>query len=369
MYKITIKLSELRDVVTRGRMFAGKSKAMPVLDNVCITTKGERIRIESNDCENYVRSYGLCESTSEVSFCVNANELSSYISLLDDEYITMEYDCQKRNLIITHNNGKIKLPTTNAEEFPHTNPIKSDSKIVFPGKVLAGWLATAGDFAMKSDLGGKLECVNIYANQEYIGVCGGDHHHIFDARIKNTFNAPEFSILIPKTSAMAISRVCASFDDVTIMQDDDAILVRTENTIIYSKLMCGKYPDVSRLFSQKGSCCVKVDKTALLNAVKRIGSQTMQDDSAIHLRCTGSSFELLYDVTAEYDKFLSENILCEGDCLDDAIVNVRLLRNILDKFNGDRVVLYYDRIEGRPFLFENKQDTTSEQFLLATMIK
>ena len=53
-------------------------------------------------------SYGLCESTSEVSFCVNANELSSYISLLDDEYITMEYDCQKRNLIITHNNGKIK---------------------------------------------------------------------------------------------------------------------------------------------------------------------------------------------------------------------------------------------------------------------
>ena len=90
MEKISINRTELCEVLCKGGAFAGKSKIMPILNNVCITTKDNRIRVESSDSENYIRSYGHCDSTSNISFCVNAKEFMSYIDLLSEEILTME---------------------------------------------------------------------------------------------------------------------------------------------------------------------------------------------------------------------------------------------------------------------------------------
>lgn len=351
-----------------GGVFAGKTKIMPVLDNVCITTKGNRIRIESSDSKNYIRSYGFCETTADTSFCVNANEFASYIGLLNDEDITMNYDSEKKQLIIKHANGEIKLPTTNANEFPVMKPMKEATKIELSGEVLAEWLTTAGNFAMKRTIGVVLEGIYIYANPEFLGVCGGEHSQIFTARIPNTDNIPDFGIVLPKASASIMARMCATSEKVTLMQDENALYIRTDNTIVYSLLLNLKYPNVALLFNKMGHCHVTIEKSTLLQAVKRIESQTVKDNVSLHLHCTGSSLELHYDVIAEYSKHLSESIPCEGDAFDDVIVNLKHLRNVLSNYSGDKVLFHHDNSERSPFFFENKYEDSLELFLLAVMV-
>ena len=369
MENIKIKRDELVHVMYDGGVFAGKSKFMPVLDNVCITTKGNRIRIESSDIENYIRSYGLCETTADMSFCVNAKELSSYIGLLNEEDITMNYDSDKKQLIIKHANGEINLPTTNASEFPVMKPMNESTKIELSGEVLAEWLTTAGNFAMKGTIGHALEGIYIYANPEFIGVCGGEHSQIFTARISNTDNIPYFGIVLPKASASIMARMCSTSENVTFMQDDNALYIRTDNTIVYSRLLNLKYPNVSFLFNQIGQCHVTIEKSTLLRAVKRIESQTVNDNVSLHLHCTGSSLELHYDVIAEYGKHLSESIPCDGDAFDDVIVDLKKFRQILSNYRGDKVLFHHDNSERSPFIFENKRDDSLELFLLAVMVK
>ena len=368
MENIKIKRDELVNVMYDGGVFAGKSKFMPILDNVCITTKGNRIRIESSDSENYIRSYGLCETTADMSFCVNANELSSYIGLLNDEDITMNYDSDNKQLIIKHANGEINLPTTNANEFPVMNPMKESTKIELSGEVLSVWLTTAGNFAMKGTIGHVLEGIYIYSNTEFIGVCGGEHSQIFTARIPNTDNIQDFCIVLPKTSASIMARMCSTAEKVTLVQDENALYIRTDNTIVYSRLLNLKYPNVSLLFNQTGKCHVTIEKSTLLQAVKRIESQTVKDNESIHLHCTGTSLELNYDVIAEYSKHLSESIPCDGDAFDDVIVNMKKFRNILSNYRGDKVLFHHDNSERSPFIFENKHEDSLELFLLAVMI-
>ena len=368
MENIKINRNELVHVMYDGGVFAGKSKYMPVLDNVCITTKGNRIRIESSDSNNYIRSYGFCETTADVSFCVNANGFSSYINLLDDEDITMNYDSDNKKLIIKHANGEIMLPTTNANEFPVMKQMKEATKIELSGEILAKWLTTAGNFAMKGTFGVVLEGIYIYANPEFLGVCGGEHSQIFTARIPNTNNIPDFGIVLPKESASIMARMCATSEKVTLMQDENALYIRTDNTIVYSLLLNLKYPNVAFLFNQIGHCHVTIDKSTLLQAVKRIESQTVKDNVSLHLHCTGSSLELHYDVIAEYSKHLSESIPCEGDAFDDVIVNLKHLRNVLSNYGGDKVVFHHDNSERSPFIFENKRDDSLELFLLAVMV-
>ena len=369
MENIKIKRDELVHVMYDGGVFAGKSKFMPILENVCITTKGNRIRIESSDSENYIRSYGLCETTSDMSFCVNANELSSYIGLLNEEDITMNYDSDKKQLIIKHANGEINLPTTNANEFPVMKPMKESTKIELSGEVLAEWLTKAGNFAMKGAICNVLEGIYIYANKEFLGVCGGEHSQIFTALTPNTDNIQDFGIVLPKTSASIMARMCSTAEKVTLVQDENALYIRTDNTIVYSRLLNLKYPNVSFLFNQIGQCHVTIEKSTLLRAVKRIESQTVNDNVSLHLHCTGSSLELHYDVIAEYSKHLSESIPCDGDAFDDVIVNLKKLSKILSNYRGDKVMFHHDNSERSPFIFENKHEGSLELFLLAVMIE
>ena len=253
MENIKINRNDLVQIMYDGGVFAGKTKFMQVLGNVCITTKGNRIRIESSDSNNYIRSYGFCETTADMSFCVNANGFASYIGLLNEEDITMNYDGEKNQLIIKHANGEINMPTTNASEFPAMRPMKEANKIELSGEVLSVWLTTAGNFAMKGTNGNVLEGIYIYANQEFVGVCGGEHSQIFTARVPNTNNIPDFGIVIPKDSASIMARMCSTSDKVTLMQDENALCIRTDDTNMYSILMNLKYPNVSFLFNHDNS--------------------------------------------------------------------------------------------------------------------
>ena len=369
MESIKIIRSELVRVMYDGGVLAGQTRTMPVLDNVCITTKDNRIRIESSDSANYVRSYGLCETTADMSFCVNAKEFASYIDLLNDESILINYDSERKQIIIEHASGEVKLPTINSDEFPVMKPIKETTRIEMPGEIFAGWLKKAGNFALKGDLGAVLEGIYIYANSKFLGVCGGEHSQIFTARMPNTDNIPDFSIVLPKKSAEIMSRMCATAKKVTLVQDENALYIRTENTIVYSTLLSMKYPNVDSLFKQMSQRQVNIDKTTLLQAIKRIESQTVKDEESLHLCCTGSVLELSYDVISEHSKYLRESIPCEGCPFDDVIVNIKRIKNILSNYSGEKVLLYHDNSERSPFFFENRYSDSLEFFLLSVMVK
>ena len=369
MENIKIIRSELLRVMYDGGALAGQTRTMPVLDNVCITTKDNRIRIESSDSANYVRSYGICETTADMSFCVNAKEFASYIDLLNDENIIIKYDSERNQIIIEHASGEVKLPTISSDDFPVMKTIKENNKIEMPGEIFAGWLKKAGNFAMKSDIGAVLEGIYIYANSNFIGVCGGEHSMIFTSRIPNADNIPDFSVVLPKNSAAIMARMCATAKKVTLVQDENALYIRTDNTVVYSTLFGMKYPNVDSLFKQMSQRQVCIDKSTLLQAIKRIESQTVKDVESLHLCCTGSVLELSYDVISGHSKYLRESIPCEGCPFDDVIVNIKRIKNILSNYSGEKVLLYHDNSERSPFFFESRYNDSLEWFLLAVMAK
>ena len=165
-----------------------------------------------------------------------------------------------------------------------------------------------------------------------------------------------------------MARMCSTAEKVTLLQDENALYIRTDNTIVYSRLLNLKYPNVALLFNHIGNCNVTIEKSTLLQAVKRIESQTVKDDVSLHLHCTGSSLELHYDVIAEYSKHISESIPFDGDAFGDVILNLKHLKNVLSNYSGDKVLFHHDNSERSPFFFENKRDDSLELFLLAVMV-
>lgn len=116
MKTIRIKRTEILRLLSEGSVFAGRNRAMKILNNVRITTNRCRMRVESSSEDNYIRVYGSClEETEDVAFCINAKELSNYISLINDDDITIGVDEDKAIINIKHSNGKMNAPYYIAE--------------------------------------------------------------------------------------------------------------------------------------------------------------------------------------------------------------------------------------------------------------
>lgn len=89
--KITLDKKEFVKALQVGGSFAGKSKIMPILDCVKIRVGLDKLTIVSTDSENAIskRLNGIT-SDEEGTFCVNMNDLMSYIKLINtDTPLTM----------------------------------------------------------------------------------------------------------------------------------------------------------------------------------------------------------------------------------------------------------------------------------------
>lgn len=371
MESIKISKAELGRLLYDGGVFAGKSKIMPILSCVSVATKGGRIRFESTDGDNFIRAYGTCESSADVSFCVNAKEFSSFISSLDDEEIVLKYDTEKGHVLIKHACGRFKIPVFSTEEFPVMRTLDgAGGSMELSGEMFASWLTTACDFTAPStgSAVSVLEGVYVYADEQYVGVCGGCHQKIFTARVPNKENMPSFGIVVPQSSALIIARLCASSDNIKLSYSDNAIVVNAGNVMMYSLLINLEYPKVSRFFDAKGSHHTVVDGAMLQKSLKRIVSQQVDGNNILHLSCTGSELELLYDAVAESNKKMSEVVPCDGDAFGDVLVNIKTYYSVLSHCGNGKVLFYHEDSARSPFFFENAYADAVELSMLATLL-
>ena len=119
--KINLDKKEFVKALQIGGSFAGKSKVMPILDCVKIKVGLDKLTIVSTDNENAIskRLNGIT-SDEEGTFCVNMNDLMSYIKLINAD--TFEIITDDKTAEVKHVKGSFTLPIFSDEDFPTIKP-------------------------------------------------------------------------------------------------------------------------------------------------------------------------------------------------------------------------------------------------------
>lgn len=366
---VTIKISrtQLMSLLRDGGVLAGLRNTMQCLQSVRITTKNGRIRVESTDSDSHICVYGVCESSEDVSFCVNAKEITSLVGLISDEEIKMLYDADKGKISLKHTYGKASLLTTSANEFPTIKAIADGATATVSGNAVAEWLSVASDFVDTKFAGQVLENVNIYANSENIGVCGGSHHVIFTAKTQNSDNSGNFDMCIPSASAQILSKICAMYEEVSLTYGNNALLIETSACKVYTLLVDAKYPNINRLFEHQGDREVSVNKDILLKSLKRINSQIVKGSTGLRIKCIDNTLYLSYKDSLGFERDIEESVPCSGDNFSEACVDVSYFLKIVSHINADNIVFRHSDSNVAPFIFANEYEGNIELFLLAVI--
>ncbi|MDO9208809.1 MAG: DNA polymerase III subunit beta [Sulfuricurvum sp.] len=291
--KITIDKSVLENMLLHLQPFLEKKDTSQITSHILLSTDGRIFSAKATDYEIGLALQTHAHTVIEPgSVTANGKKLLDIIRILKDEEIELEY--LKENLHIRQKRSNFKLPTYKSSEFPTFPSTEEKPNITINSQILIESLKKITPAAdtnnPKFELNGAL--IDIKTNQ--INFVSTDTRRLALVHIDNQ-NEYELSIIVPKKAMIEIQKLFP--DNIEIYYDNTHLIIKSDNSLFFTKLINGKFPDYTRIIPREASRSITLPKASFINAIKQI--TTISNDLKLTFTNDSILFESLSDDNIE----------------------------------------------------------------------
>jgi len=341
--KITIEKSVLENILIHLQPFLEKKDTSQITSHILLSTDGRTLFAKATDFEIGLTMQTNSLSTEEPgSVTANGKKLLDIIRILKDEEVSLEVD--KDTLHIQQKRSKFKLPTYRSSEFPSFPTTDGKPNIAINSHLLIESLKKITPAAdtnnPKFELNGAL--IDIKNNQ--INFVSTDTRRLAIVHIESQ-NDAELSIIIPKKAIIEIQKLFTS--NVEIYYDNTYLLIKSEDSLFFTKLINGKFPDYTRIIPKETSRTITLPKASIITAIKQI--TTISNDLKLTFQSDMIMFESLSDDNIEAKTAVEiENGFDSPFVL---AINSRYILDFLGQIQGNEFVLKANE-SNQPFVLK-----------------
>jgi len=331
MLRCSVSKSDLLVPLSLIQGVVDKKTIMSLLKNVYLRTEGRDLILEGTDLERSIRCRVTCDVKEEGGITVSAKQLFEIIKEFPSENIDLSEDDDMWLNIGGSENAKYKLGCVSPEDFPKFREIATDCSVTMDSNQLKRMIEKTIYAASSNDndqfgLSGMLiELINSDEGSTIRSVCTNGHRLSLLDQSVDSQGIDQFTMLIPKKSAMEIRRVAETLEGEFLFGIDDkyAFMVN-DGTQLIIRLMENNYPDYRRIIPESRESHVILEKHSFYNALKRItivtsdgldtrGVTAQFSDGFVQLKPlqkeTGDAMERVpVDMKVEEDIFLAFNV-------------------------------------------------------------
>jgi len=290
---ITIDKSVLENMLLHLQPFLEKKDTSQITSHIFISTDGKRLSAKATDYEIGLSLQTYAHTTIEAgSVTANGKKLLDIIRILKEEEIELEVI--KDMLHIRQKRSNFKLPTYKSSEFPSFPPTEEKPTISISSQILMESLKKITPAAdtnnPKVELNGAL--IDIKINQ--INFVATDTRRLALVHIENQ-NNQELSIIVPKKAIIEIQKLFPT--NIEIYYDNTHLIIKSEDSLFFTKLINGKFPDYTRIIPKEASRSITLSKVSFIGAIKQI--TTISNDIKLTFLKDSILFESLSDDNIE----------------------------------------------------------------------
>jgi DNA polymerase-3 subunit beta len=291
--KMTIDKSVLENILLHLQPFLEKKDTSQITSHICLSTDGRTLSAKATDFEIGLILQTNAHTVEEPgSVTANGKKLLDIVRILKDEEIELEL--VKENLHIRQKRSNFKLPTYKSSEFPTFPSIEGKPNIAINSQLLIESLKkitpSADTNNPKFELNGAL--IDIKSNQ--INFVSTDTRRLALVHVDNV-NEEELSIIVPKKAIIEIQKLF--LDNIEIYYDNTHLIISSSNSLFFTKLINGKFPDYTRIIPKEASRSILLPKTIIISAIKQI--TTISNDLKLTFTNDSILFESLSDDNIE----------------------------------------------------------------------
>ena len=357
--------SLLKGILDVSKAIPAKT-ALPILENFLFVLKDGKMEITASDQELTLRTVvEVNESAAEGSIAVPARQIIDLLKALPDQPITIKTagNAQEGSFECIWINGNSSLPYFSAADYHEIKSTGSDAlNATFPASTLAEGIsstiyATADD-EMRPAMNGIFFDMDLNSTT----LVASDSHKLICYTTTEAKVGEKSSFILHKKNAAVLRSIVEKADcDVELSYDGSNVVFRTGNTVMVCRLIVGKFPEYRRVIPQNNSSVLRIDRTQLLDTVRRVA--VCANKASNHIKFDLSEGQL--EITAQDLGFALaayEKLICDysGDTLSIGFKSSFLI-DILSNMNCTTLVMKFADARRAALIVPSEEEENSSK--------
>ena len=280
---------------------AMKTTQQPVLANILIETLNENsLRLTATDFDLTISTSVEAQIVEEGKITLPAKKLNDIVSRLSDKLITFELNKDTNSVNIQCENTKFDIIGISASEYPNVLEINlsDDNSTDIDMKPFVKAMRQAGFAAASFETNSVLSGVVCDIKENVLEMASTDGNRLARVRehISNLKNKSS-QLIIPSRTVNEFLKMSSLLNDdsLKIYTDKTKLILKTEKTMLISRLMEGQYPKYNQLIPNENPKVAVVNKNKLLSALERVSIMVNEKTSIVKFEFNENKITLKAD--------------------------------------------------------------------------
>lgn len=269
--------------------------ATPILENILIKVNYSNIVFTSNNLEMAIEHIVTqwIKIDLEGSFCIPSKIFSNYVSLLEDDEVSIEL-LNDNSIEIKTQSSDIKIKWNPSSDFPLIPIVKENISFNIPSEVLKKSIEKTLFSSANWSIRPTLAWIYVNINQTIAKFATTDSFRLteFKVDIDETINEI-FSQIIPNKTAFELKSILSEKTKVKVLPWDNQIVFYFWDTKFYSRLLNGKFPDYEWFFPSSFNTRAVINKFDLVQALKKINLLSKENNYSIKMSISWETWILI----------------------------------------------------------------------------
>ena len=270
--KLIISSSELlRGVMAVAKAIPAKSP-LPILENFLFDLKENILEITASDSELTLKTQVEVESTAEEGrIAVPAKHMMDLLKELPDQPLTISTSSDS-SFVCSWASGESTLPYFPAEDYPEiTGTDDTAVTLQFPAQSLVDGISSTIYATADDEIRPAMNGIYFDIDLASTTLVASDSHKLICYTTTDVKASEKASFILHKKPAGILKAIIGKdAETVDIAFDSKNATFKFGQTMVICRLVVGKYPKYRDVIPQNNSNILRIDRTQLLNTVKRV---------------------------------------------------------------------------------------------------
>ncbi|MCC5896036.1 MAG: DNA polymerase III subunit beta [Alkalibacterium sp.] len=267
-------LKKLKDV----QLAVSSRSTIPILTGIKLIASKEGIQLTGSNSDISIESFirtsdeqsGLTIEEEGQIVLQPARFFSDIVNKLPDENFTVEVKDNVQTSITSASSSFI-INGLDAANYPHLPDIDTAQSFTLPVNLLKKIIKQTVIAVSTHESRPILTGIHLTINDGKLKAVATDSHRLSQRVIPiEGTEGLSYNLVIPGKSLQELTRLLDdSLDEIEVAIAENQILFKTEDTLFYSRLLEGNYPDTDRLIPDSSTTEVALEAQVLLGAVER----------------------------------------------------------------------------------------------------
>jgi DNA polymerase III subunit beta len=363
---VQVLQENLVKVVSLASRFASSRAQLPILSNILLSAKGNKLEISATNLETSICIPLGAKVSKEGEITVPARTLSDLVSNLNSGQVDLS--AEKEQLKIVSQGFSSKIMGVTASDYPDIPKRITKEDFLIKGKTLREALGKTLFAVSTDETRPILTGVYFIFEKGSLVIVATDGFRLSYKKNNFEVSGEPKKFVLPRSVLTEIVKLTEEEGDTRILYDekDNQVLFGVAGGVLSSRVLQGEYPNFEKIIPKSTQTKVTTDKAELLKAVKLAAVFARDSANVVKLKVLKDSVL----VTAESSKSGTQegrvDAKVEGEGLEIAY-NYRFIEDFIGSVEGDILEIGLNDA-GSPAIFKDPSDKSYFHLIMPVKI-